>query len=87
MCAMFSARVCGASARVSINSAAASPGKAASSPGMPGLSSTERNAARSMISTASTGSDFRRATASQAVATSGKNTSALALCGCSGTVR
>ena len=54
---------------------------------MPGFSCTERMEARSMSSTADTGPPRRRWVAMAACSMSGKSTSALALWGCSGTVR
>ena len=54
---------------------------------MPGLSCTDRIEARSMSSTAETGPPRRRWVAMAACSMSGKRTSALALWGCSTTVR
>ncbi len=75
------------SARTSISRAAASLPSVRMMGGKPGLSSTERSAGRSSISTAETGSCLRRMTAWQAVSIVGKNTSVLALQGSSTTVR
>ena len=54
---------------------------------MPGFPSTARSEARSMSSTAETGPPERSCVARAASPMSGKNASALALCGCSITVR
>jgi len=74
-------------ARVSTSSAAPSADNARSESGMPGLSCTERNEARSSSSTAATGVCLSRLTALQAVSSRSNRISALALCGCSSTVR
>ncbi len=88
----FIASTCFASAsgsaeRVSTSKAAASSGRSLMKSGMPGFSSTERNPARSISSTADTGVFLRIATASQVVRTVLKKIKAEALFGCSSTVR
>ncbi len=77
----------GSAARVSTRSAQASGPRVLSWGGSPSLFSTDRSEARSIISTAETGPPFRAMVARAACSMSGKRTSALALCGCSTTVR
>ena len=85
--AICAASAAASGARVSTSSAAPSAPTRRIPAGSPGLSSTERSAARSANSTASTASLARRVTARHAVARSSNRISAVALCGCSGTVR
>ena len=76
---MLRASAAGSGPRVSTSSAAPCGPTARRPAGIPGLSSTERRAARSASSTAATGAWARRLTASQAVESSSKRISALAL--------
>ena len=65
---IFSCRAAAVWARTSINRAAASAPRLCMTAGRPGLSCTERRAARSSNSTAATGWGLRQMTASQALA-------------------
>ncbi|MCY1538306.1 hypothetical protein D9M68_738390 [compost metagenome] len=73
-------------ARDSISSAQAPAESSFTKAGMPFMFSTERRLRRSSSSTADTGCCLSTGTAWQQVSTLGKTISALALCGCSGTV-
>ena len=82
-CSCSSARV---AARDSISRAQALADSSLTHAGRPGMFCTERMLRRSSSSTADTGCCLSTGTARQQVSTSGKTISALALCGCSGTV-
>ena len=73
-------------ARDSISRAQAPFDRLRTHSGMPCMFSTERRLRRSSSSTADTGCCLSSGTAWQQLSTSGKTISALALCGCSGTV-
>ena len=86
ICASCSCSSAWLAARDSISRAQALADSALTHAGMPALFSTERRLRRSSNSTADTGWLFSTVTAWQQLCTSGKTTSALALCGWSGTV-